>query len=343
MADTKKEHYVPRCYLENFEGEDSRIKVYDKAIMQIRNQLKSEIAAENYFYDIDFDKMMQRVDSSEHETIKNDIKKIVGIDDWDTIVNTVLNPKHIEKEFLCKVENFYGPLLKEIIKKSYNGNEWVMQNCKPFSEEEKTFLSLFIAIQIVRTRAYRDIMKQTFEKFYEAFAYKQQMNDTDALPRECFKASVNDDFIKLEHSGMLLDEETAIHFAETLMNHIWVMYVNKTDHPFYTSDNPVSTIPHKHDKYISHGGFASEGVEVVFPVSPKLLIAMYEKKWHSQFYDDRTFIPIYDKEYVDYYNYAQVVNSFRCIYSQKENFDIAKKICDEHPEIRDSSNRVTVG
>ena len=23
MADTKKEHYVPRCYLENFEGEDS--------------------------------------------------------------------------------------------------------------------------------------------------------------------------------------------------------------------------------------------------------------------------------------------------------------------------------
>ena len=62
MADTKKEHYVPKCYLENFEGEDSRIKVYDKAIMQIRNQLKSEIAAKNYFYDIDFDKMMQRVD-----------------------------------------------------------------------------------------------------------------------------------------------------------------------------------------------------------------------------------------------------------------------------------------
>lgn len=131
MADTKKEHYVPRCYLENFEGEDSRIKVYDKAIMQIRNQLKSEIAAENYFYDIDFDKMMQRVDSSEHETIKNDIKKIVGIDDWDTIVNTVLNPKHIEKEFLCKVESFYGPLLKEIItRKDENYGKHYIQTCQ---------------------------------------------------------------------------------------------------------------------------------------------------------------------------------------------------------------------
>lgn len=343
MADTKKEHYVPRCYLENFEGEDSRIKVFDKAIMQVRSQLKGEIAAENYFYDIDFDKIMQNIDSSKHESIKNDIKKIVGIDDWETIKNTVLNPKHIEKEFLCRLESIYGPLLKEIIKKSYNGNEWVIKNCKPFSEDEKTFLSLFIAIQSVRTRAYRDTMKQTIEKLYETIAYKQQMNDVYALPKECFKASVSDDFIKLEHSGMLLDEDIAIHLAETLMNHIWVMYVNKTDYPFYTSDNPVSTIPHKHDKYMSYGGFASEGVEVVFPLSPNLLIAMYEKSWHSKFYQDRTFIPVRNKVFVDYYNYTQVVNSFRCIYSQKENFEVAKKICDEYPEIRDTSNRVTVG
>ncbi|SHJ43011.1 hypothetical protein SAMN02745243_00586 [Hespellia stercorisuis DSM 15480] len=26
MADTKKEHYVPRCYLENYVGENQRIK-----------------------------------------------------------------------------------------------------------------------------------------------------------------------------------------------------------------------------------------------------------------------------------------------------------------------------
>lgn len=342
MADTKKEHYVPRCYLENFEGENNRIKVYDKAIMQVRSQLKGEIAAENYFYDIDFDKMMKKVDLDKHESIKNDIKRIAGIDDWDTIVSTILNPKHIEKEFLCKLEGVYGPLLKEIIKKSYNGNEWVMKKCRPFSENEKALLSFFLAIQSIRTRTYRDTMKQIIEKFYETFAYKQQMNNTDALPKKCFKATVGDDFIKLQHSSMLLDEDIAISFAETLMNHIWVMYVNKTDHPFYTSDNPISTIPHKHDKYMSYGGFASDGVEVVFPLSPDLLIAMYEKKWHSKFYQDRTFFPIYDKELVDYFNRAQVVNSFRCVYSQKENFEIAKKICDEHPEIRDPSNRVSV-
>lgn len=196
--------------------------------------------------------------------------------------------------------------IKRNYQKSYNGNEWVIKNCKPFSEDEKTFLSLFIAIQSVRTRAYRDTMKQTIEKLYETIAYKQQMNAVDALPKECFKASVSDDFIKLEHGGMLLDEDIAIHLAETLMNHIWVMYVNKTDYPFYTSDNPVSTIPHKHDKSMSYGGFASEGVEVVFPLSPNLLIAMYEKSWHSKFYQDRTFIPVRNKVFVDYYNYTKL-------------------------------------
>lgn len=342
MADTKKEHYVPRCYLENFEGENKRIKVFDKVIMQIRSQLKGEIAAENYFYDINFDDIMENIDSDKHQSIVDDIKEISGIDDWDTIKNTILNPKHIEKEFFCKLEGVYGPLLKEIIKKSYNGNEWVMKNCRPFSEDEKIYLSLLIAVQSIRTRAYRDTMKQMVEKTYETLAYKQQMKDEGALPKEAFKVKANDDFIKLQHSEMMLDEEIAIHLAETLMGHIWVMYVNKTDHPFYTSDNPVLTIPHKRDKYMSYGGYASDGVEVVFPISPNLLIAMYEKKRHSNHYEDRTFIPIYDKDIIDYYNGVQVVHSFRCVFSQVENFELAEKLCEEHREIRDSSNRVSV-
>ena len=300
MADTKKEHYVPRCYLENFEGENKRIKVFDKVIMQIRSQLKGEIAAENYFYDINFDDIMENIDSDKHQSIIDDIKEISGID------------------------------------------EWVMKNCRPFSEDEKIYLSLLIAVQSIRTRAYRDTMKQMVEKTYETLAYKQQMKDEGALPKEAFKVKANDDFIKLQHSEMMLDEEIAIHLAETLMGHIWVMYVNKTDHPFYTSDNPVSTIPHKRDKYMSYGGYASDGVEVVFPISPNLLIAMYEKKWHSNHYEDRTFIPIYDKDIIDYYNGVQVVHSFRCVFSQVENFELAEKLCEEHPEIRDSSNRVSV-
>lgn len=54
MADTKKEHYVPRCYLKHFEADNGKIKVFDKKIMQVREQHILEVAMENYFYDIDF-------------------------------------------------------------------------------------------------------------------------------------------------------------------------------------------------------------------------------------------------------------------------------------------------
>ena len=54
MADTKKEHYVPRCYLKHFEADNGKIQVFDKKIMQVREQRTFEVAMENYFYDIDF-------------------------------------------------------------------------------------------------------------------------------------------------------------------------------------------------------------------------------------------------------------------------------------------------
>lgn len=343
MADTKKEHYVPRCYLENFENNDKRIHVFDKISLQSRCQRKEEIAHENYFYDVDFEKMMSGETPDKQDKIKKDLKEITGIDDWEIIVSTILNPKHVEKEFLCNVEGIYGPFLKQIINKSYNGNQWVVENCAPFSEEEKLILSLFMAIQIIRTKVFRDTLTQTYEKSLQTLLYKQQMEDDNALPKECFKVNSNKDFIKLQHLGMILDEELALHMAETLSNHIWVMYVNKTDTPFYTSDNPIITIPHKRDKYMSYGGFASDGVEVVFPISPNLLIAMYEKNWHSSFYQDRSFKIINHTQIVDYYNQNQIAHCFRCVFSQKDEFDLAKEICNKYPELRNPDNRIIVG
>lgn len=342
MADTKKEHYVPRCYLGNFEGDNNRIYVFDKAQLQIRHQLKEQIAAENYFYDIDFDKIMQSIDVDKHNGIIDDIKRITGNDNWEEIKTSVLDPKHIEKTFFSKLEGEYSVLLKNIISKSYNGNEWVMKNCSPFSEEEKVRLSLFLAVQIIRTRAFRDSIKQIIEKTYQALAYKQQMNGDDPLSKEEFVVEANKDYVKLQHAGMILDEEVGVQISETLLNHIWVMYVNKTNQPFYTSDNPVLTIPHKKNEYISYSGLASEGIEIVFPVSPNLLIAMYDRKWYSSSFRDRSFIPLNDKEFIDYYNQVQVIHSFRCIYSKESNFELANDICKNHPEICDPSNRVEV-
>lgn len=342
MADTKKEHYVPRCYLKNFVLEDDKIKVFDKFKMQVREQRIMDVAMENYFYDIDFEEILQKVESDKNEKIKTDLKNIVGTENWEDVKN-VLDKKHIEKDFFAPMEDIYSELLHTFISKNHNGNEWVIKNCNICSEIEKEFMSLFIAIQIIRTKSFRTNLGDTFAKLYQTLAYKSQMNNENALPKEAFEVEVNDDFVKLQHSTMILDEEMVEGIAETLFNHIWVIYVNKTDYPFYTSDNPVVTIPHKRDKYVSYGGLASEGVEIIFPISPRLLLAMYEKETYNNKFHDRKYIVLSSKDRIDYYNCQQVYHSYRCIFSKKNNFNLAEQICKETPALQEYFSRVEVG
>lgn len=339
MADTKKEHYVPQCYLQNFVSENGRIQVFDKVLLQERAQLTSEVAMENYFYDIDLTSLLKQTNE---EKVKKDIMKMVGVSDWNEIQPIFSDKKYIEQRYLCPIESVYSQLIREIINKSHNGNTWVLQNCFALSQEEKDLMSVFIALQSIRTKAFRETIGETIEKLYQVLPSKLQKNKDFALP-ENVVIEANKDFVKLQHSSMLLNPETILEFGEILNQHIWVMYVNQTDLPFYTSDTPVFTIPHKIDKYMSHSGYSSKGVEVVFPISPKLMIAMYERTHHSLIAPlERKYIPITDKSKVEAYNGLQVAHSYRCVYSNKNNFDIAKKLCEENPKFRETKNRVTV-
>lgn len=56
MKKVKKEHYVPRSYLEFFScNNKSKINVFDKEKRIVRpNQNIKDVACENYFYDIDW-------------------------------------------------------------------------------------------------------------------------------------------------------------------------------------------------------------------------------------------------------------------------------------------------
>lgn len=342
MADTKKEHYVPRCYLKNFIFENDRIKVFDKFKMQEREQRIMDVAMENYFYDIKIDEIIQKIEPCKQEKIKADLIELLEVNKWEDVVEQV-DEKHLEKEFFSQIESVYSELLQIFIDKSYEGNDWVMKKCLACSEIEKTLMAFFIAIQTIRTKSFRDNLRDTISKTYQALVYKSQMNDVDALPKEAFECDVNPDFVKLQHSSMILNEEMSFEIAETLCNHIWVMYVNKTKYPFYTSDNPIATIPHKHDEYMSYGGLKSEGIEIVFPISSKLLLAMYEKTSYDKLFSDRQFYVLTSKDQIDYFNCVQVYHSYRCIFSGKSNFELAKEMCKAQPELQEYQSHVEVG
>jgi len=343
MADTKKEHYVPRCYLENFSTEQKRIDVFDKWKLEIRPQQKlMDVAMENGFYDLDLSDAFEALEPSVREKAMADLLELPEVESWEDIRVIMENKKYIEKEHFAKIEGHYSTLLKLIIQKSYNGNHWVLQNCNAMSESEKLLLSLFIAIQFIRTRSFRDNLGDMFEKFIEAMAYKSQMNDEDASPKDAFRCEVDPEYIKLQHSAMIIDPDMAVHFAETFSDHVWVVYYNKTDVPFYTSDSPVVNIPHKSDSFRSYAGFASEGIEIAFPLSRKLLLCMYDRNTIGNCFKDRQFYEVADRKAVEYYNMWQVVNCYRCVFSIGSDFLSAKKMCEDNPELQKYQSRVQV-
>ena len=343
MADTKKEHYVPRCYLENFATTGKRIDVFDKWKLMVRsNQDIMNVAMENGFYDLDLIGLLQNMDADLSAKTRADLMEIVGTDDWIEVEKIIGDPKHIEKKHFAHLEGIYSPLLQSIIKKSYGGHSWVIKNCAAMSEEEKVHLSLFIAIQVIRTKRYRDTLGDMFAGMAEVLAYKAQMYDKDALPREAFEVKANPEFIKLQHSSTILDPEMTLHIAEILCDHVWIMYVNKTTIPFLTSDDPVVNIPHKKDPYMSHAGFASEGIEIVFPISPNLMLCMCDSKTYGHLFKDRQYYEISDPEQVEYYNMYQVFNSYRCVFSASHNFASVKQFCEEHPSLQSYQSHIEV-
>jgi len=109
------------------------------------------------------------------------------------------------------------------------------------------------------------------------------------LAKEAFEVDANLEYIKLEHNAMILDPEAALHIEETLADHIWIMCVNKTSVPFFTSDDPLIRIPHKRDEFYSYSGFASEKIEIAFPISSSLLLCMYDKNEYGHLFCDRQF------------------------------------------------------
>ena len=123
MADTKKEHYVPRCYLENFASDSKRIEVFDEWKLMVRhNQDIKNVAMENGFYDLDLLDMLNRIDAEKSETTRRDIMSYMGTNCWDDVVSLLGDKRFVEKEHFANLEGVYSKLLKVIIQKSYNGS-----------------------------------------------------------------------------------------------------------------------------------------------------------------------------------------------------------------------------
>ncbi len=294
---TANQHYVPQSYLKRFATGEEQVYVFDKSLMkQFRTKIRN-VASERYFYDA----------SANEEDEDADVQEL-------------------EKLFQM-VENHFIVAVDEIVSLVKEG-----RNMKP---EQKTAMAYFLHVQQTRTRKIRNRQKEMLDRMLMNLIETQlklrnyDLEDFDIAAEWDEKAVMN------IQADMMFNYQEVEHFLERLLDHIWFIGINETDRALWTSDDPVVIRAHKYHSIMSMAGTASKGVEIAFPLTPKMILILFERTFHKDLANRPYEHIMLNEEDVAYYNEMQVEQSRRQIFSSGEDFAIAQSLCQQHPELRD--------
>lgn len=300
MGQHKKQHYVQQSYLRRFSSNQKQINVYDKVLGRAFVNGILDVAQESHFYRLPD-----------------------GLESKDPSV-TIDDPLIVEKAFQ-KIESRFSQNVQTLID---------LPATASIPIETRENLSAFITIQLLRTRAYRNLIVEIGEKLARAIA-------EDAIKKEygeeslkyAPKISYSDQAAGLFQSQQIFNFDKIKEYAGVLQNHIWILGINDTGTPFYTSDNPaVKHSPFKDQ--LSAIGIASPGIEIAFPLSSSRILIIADREFYG-FYENSSDLQSrkLDSENVKYYNSLQVLDSERQVYCEKPDFALVENMIKKNPSL----------
>lgn len=337
MGRVKNQHYVPRSYLKNFANEKGQLWVYDKERDAVFRSNITNVASQRYFYDIPFEEIFKVISENEKKELKEELSKF-GIDTTNDDYKKI--EQGIEDFFSMEIEGPYKILLENI------RSRYVLNPDPLFSEaltlEERHALSLLIAYQIVRSKEFREGLIETQNGAMQAVVDRLAKMQDKNYEYGSVSVKKEHEFPSIEHAQFILGD-FPYELAHLLANHCWVVGVNQTTMPFYTSDNPVIKVSHKRHPLIPYEGYNSEGIEIALPISQKHILIMYERTYHKKWSEmENLFVPLIDVQNVMYYNSLQVYQSNRQIYCQDKNFHLIDKMKTEHGSLKRTPKEIKV-
>ena len=299
MDKIKKQHYVPQFYLRRFCSSDGGIFVYDKLLDRVFGSNVRDVASDRYFYDVPT------------------IDEAVGVEQF------------VEKYF-HPIETEAAVVLEELVVKLDSGT------FRRLSEADRSTLSIFLVFQFMRTVEARQRMVQTVEKLEERLFRDFLATKHPDLANKPFKVTLNEEEHARLHAEHLLNYEFVTELADTISKHLWFILVNETSLKLFCSDNPLVKQPNISHPWRSMSGLASKGIEIDFPISSKYLINIGEQTFFESLESkDGEANVIRDPENIVFFNSLQVRDSTRQVYCETDQFDLAKEMCRDYPDLRD--------
>lgn len=303
MKAYRKQHYLPECYLKNFSFDGKGIFVYRKNLKEnVFRQSISNIACEKNFYDIP-EKYLLPEYSDKVQYIEKDV-------------------------FAGGFEKLFSELLPKIIT---NCSSWTAKlPIKIINSKERDYFAELIALQYLRLPQFR-------KRYWEA---NKDLQKKRADIITSFLAAQNPQFkdekVSLEfdekaasayHSDFILDESWRYKIQDQIVKKNWIYYY--TDKNVYTSDNPILLKPHLPNSKRFIEGFAMKGVEIIFPISSKIILTIWDEEYFPESSRFNNSVVMLEDKKLREYNYYQYCFSRAEVYSSTKDF----KIIDEYKSV----------
>lgn len=357
MNKVKRQHYVPQFYLKQWHNEKSneQIYVYDKNTRKSYSTNIKGIASSNYFYD--YPEFTEEQKKEFIEKVNN--SKEITAPEKEQIIENI--DKQIIENALSQIETINSNVINSIITRLNNVQALPINyflHHKFITDEDIIELSYFIALQFTRTEEMR-IAQNDMTKWFAKITANNILQNIDYLEKDeklvkeiggkyefnKFKEEVKSGKFNSDSYTIEIDEtynkilhissifELADSISKYLMHYKWIILINNTNIPFLTTDNPVAKKNNLENIYSY--GFASKGIEIYYPISPKYAILIWEPSYFKEIAPDlfnQTILKIKESNVI--HNNDLLIQSATCqIYSNINDFTWVEKRVNDTPSI----------
>lgn len=207
-----------------------------------------------------------------------------------------------------------------------------LQNVDELSSQDKVGVAVLIATQHIRTRDFRNIVKEAFESTPEVDRSSCAAIESEALNR------LRGTFVEEEAARRLqstLMSRAIPEFAAALLKMKWILFVNETELPFWCSDNPFTYSNLLHYDEYDGLGFERFGSQTHFPLNPRLSLEIVDPVTYAGY---SSHMVIDEPENVVFNNHLQVKNARRYVFSSADDFALAKRMMRENPGLKNADD-----
>lgn len=306
---SKNHHCIPQFYLNNF-GKMQKNNTYSIYIFNKNKGIFFENSVSNIGY------------VKKYNTIKIDSKET---DEFEKLHNKLFEQRYSRKleKIICDIELFFSE--RKCINCFSNNKRLELDKINLFPIEYKYFLSILLAYFIKRSKKTRYFEEAAYNKMYDMMDH---FYDCMEMDRNKFEENVYEELgtkeqLKISNIISCFNEAEIKELAKYLFYHTWNIGYNRSNNLLYTCDSAHALTTTWKEKPKWYGvGYASPGSMIMFPLTPKICILMYDTlmiQKERQFVVDCNYVYLDDK-LVEFINQNIVFNAVDEVYSFDGNW-----------------------